>query len=115
MSCQRKKNKENIIVYSTDPDFVYFQEQEQEPQTLEKEKQNLKIFLDKKQRAGKKVTIISNFIGKQDDLVDLSKVLKTKCSVGGSVKEGEIILQGDFREKVFEILTNLGYRAKLIK
>ncbi len=110
----QKKNSNNRIVYSTDPNFVC-DEQEQEQVTLEPTKQNLKIYLDKKQRAGKKVTLIGNFVGKSADLTDLAKVLKTKCGVGGSVKEGEIILQGDFREKVFEILTSLGYRAKMIK
>lgn len=115
MSLPKKNSRDKVMVYSTDPDFVFEQEEREELETLENHKQNLKISLDKKQRAGKKVTIVSNFVGKQADLLDLSKILKTKCSVGGSVKDGEIILQGDFREKIFEILTNLGYKAKLIK
>lgn len=115
MSLPKKNNRDKVVVYSTDPDFVFEQEEQEEIETLENQKQNLRISLDKKQRAGKKVTLVSNFVGKQEDLVNLSKILKTKCSVGGSVKDGEIVLQGDFREKIFEILTNLGYKAKLIK
>lgn len=115
MSLPKKNSRDKVMVYSTDPDFVFEQEEQEELETLENQKQNLRISLDKKQRAGKKVTIVSNFVGRQADLLDLSKILKTKCSVGGSIKDGEIILQGDFREKIFEILTNLGYKAKLIK
>ncbi len=111
----QKKNNRDKVVYSTDPNFVFEQEEQEEVETLENQKQNLCISLDKKQRAGKKVTLVSNFVGKQGDLLNLSKILKTKCSVGGSVKDGKIVLQGDFREKIFEILTNLGYKSKVIK
>lgn len=114
MSRQRKNNNFNSVVYSTDPDFAYESDMEEEVETLAPNQQTLRISLDKKQRAGKKVTLISNFIGKQEDLVSLSKTLKTKCSVGGSIKDGEILLQGDFREKVVEILSSLGYRTKRI-
>ncbi|MBQ9311521.1 MAG: translation initiation factor [Bacteroidales bacterium] len=109
----KNKNRNNGgIVYSTDPDFVYEQDIVEEIETLPPSQQVLKISLDKKQRAGKKVTLISNFIGTQEDITELSKTLKTKCSVGGSVKDGEILLQGDFREKVAEILSALGYKVK---
>ena len=87
---------------------------QEEIETLPPNQQTLRISLDKKQRAGKKVTLISNFIGSEEDLIALSKTLKTKCSVGGSVKDGDILLQGDFREKVAEILSSLGYKTKRI-
>ena len=112
MNHQKKNN--NSIVYSTDPDFVFEDELQPEIETLPPNQQTLRISLDKKQRAGKKVTLISNFIGNEDDLITLSKTLKTKCSVGGSVKDGDILLQGDFREKVVEILSSLGYKTKRI-
>ncbi|MBQ6754893.1 MAG: translation initiation factor [Bacteroidales bacterium] len=109
----RKKNNSSIV-YSTDPDFVFEDEMQEEIETLPPNQQTLRISLDKKQRAGKKVTLISNFIGSEEDLIALSKTLKTKCSVGGSVKDGDILLQGDFREKVAEILSSLGYKTKRI-
>ncbi len=109
-----RKKSNNSIVYSTDPDFVFEDEQAEEIETLPTNQQTLRISLDKKQRAGKKVTLISNFIGSEEDLITLSKTLKTKCSVGGSVKDGNILLQGDFREKVSEILSSLGYKTKRI-
>lgn len=109
-----RKKSNNSIVYSTDPDFVFEDEQAEEIETLPANQQTLRISLDKKQRAGKKVTLISNFIGSEEDLITLSKTLKTKCSVGGSVKDGDILLQGDFREKVSEILSSLGYKTKRI-
>lgn len=109
-----RKKSNNSIVYSTDPNFVFEDEQAEKIETLPANQQTLRISLDKKQRAGKKVTLISNFIGSEEDLITLSKTLKTKCSVGGSVKDGDILLQGDFREKVSEILSSLGYKTKRI-
>ncbi len=108
-----KKNK-NIqgVVYSTDPEFQYQHDQEEEMDTLPKEKQDLRVMLDKKQRAGKAVTLITGFIGKEEDLQVLGKLLKTKCGVGGTVKEGEILIQGDFRDKILQILLQAGYKAK---
>jgi translation initiation factor 1 len=100
------------MVYSTNPDYHYEYDRETEPDTLEPSKQNLKICRDKKQRKGKIVTLISGFIGKASDLEALGKILKTKCGVGGSVKDGEIIVQGDFLDKIAEILINLGYKVK---
>ena len=97
------------VVYSTNPNFQYETEDEPEVDTLEPSKQNLRIELDRRNRGGKAVTLITGFIGTDDDLKELGKTLKTKCGVGGSAKDGEIIIQGDFREKVHTLLTNLGY------
>jgi translation initiation factor 1 len=102
------------MVYSTNPDFNYQSNKEEEPETLEPLKQNLKISRDKKRRNGKTVTLITGFIGKEADLETLGKKLKTKCGVGGSVKDGEILIQGDFVDRIAEILVNEGYKAKKI-
>ncbi len=103
------------VVYSTNSEFQYNKESEnKEQETLEKSKQNLRISLDKKQRAGKKVTIVSDFKGATTDLTELGKTLKTKCGVGGAVKDGLIIIQGDFRDRVLEILLQMGYKARKI-
>jgi len=100
------------IVFSTNPDFVF--DEEPEIETPESNKQNLRIQLDKKKRAGKQVTLITGFVGKPEDLETLGKMLKTKCGVGGSAKDGEIIIQGDFRDKILELLLKAGYKAKKI-
>jgi Translation initiation factor 1 (eIF-1/SUI1) and related proteins len=97
------------VVYSTNPNYQYEHGEENEPDTLPKEKQNLRVQLDKRNRSGKKVSLITGFIGTDEDLQSLGKLLKTKCGVGGSVKEGEIIIQGDFRQKIQEILQKEGY------
>lgn len=102
------------IVYSTNPNMQFETEEEEEQETLPPEKQKLKIMLDKKNRKGKEVTLITDFIGTDDDLKDLAKKLKTKCGVGGSARDGEILLQGDFRQKVKELLTADGYKVKII-
>lgn len=107
------KNRNRVgIVYSTNPDFQYRTEGEEETITLDNSRQNLRVQLDKKQRAGKKVTLISGFVGREEDLNALGKELKNKCGVGGSVKDGEILLQGDFCEKVLQYLKEKGYKAK---
>lgn len=97
------------VVYSTNPDFKYDKEEENEQDTLPKEKQLLRISLDKRNRKGKAVTLITGFVGTNDDMETLEKLLKVKCGVGGSAKDGEIIVQGDLRNKVLEILQKEGY------
>ncbi len=106
-----KSNKNNRVVYSTDPDFVYENEEEEVP-VVPPEKQMLRISLDKKQRKGKKVTLITGFQGSEDALKELAKTLKTQCGVGGSAKDGEILVQGDFRTKVRDVLEKKGYKTK---
>ena len=103
------------IVYSTNPDYHYNEEGQEEDKTLPKEKQLLRISLDKRNRKGKAVTLITGFAGSNEDLQELGKMLKTKCGVGGSAKEGEILIQGDHREKVLAILQKEGYvKSRLI-
>lgn len=100
------------MVYSTNPDFEYSTQQEQEATTLAPSQQNLRVWLDRKQRGGKSVTLVKGFVGTDDDLAELGRMLKSKCGVGGSVKEGEIIIQGDHRDRVVELLIAAGYKCK---
>jgi translation initiation factor 1 len=100
------------VVYSTNPDHRYEKNQEDEPDTLPSKQQDLRVMLDKKQRKGKSVTLVTGYIGSTDNLKELGKLLKSKCGVGGTVKDGEILIQGDFRDKVLAILLNEGYKAK---
>ncbi len=112
-----KKNdwKERLnVVYSTNPDFNYDTGEEEEMITGPKDKQQLRISLDKKNRGGKMVTLITGFSGMQEDMQDLGRLLKTKCGVGGAAKDGEIIIQGDFRKRVLEILLQEGYMKSRI-
>jgi len=98
------------VVYSTNPDYEYRKDEAPEEDTLEPGKQKLRVSLDRKQRKGKTVTLITGFVGKEEDLKELGKMLKTKLGVGGSAKDGEIIIQGEFKEKVEAILRQEGYR-----
>lgn len=115
MSKKSRRNRTDIV-YSTDPNFEYEYENDgQEQETLPPSKQKLKVYIDTKaKKKGKQATLVSGFIGSSDDLKELGKLLKTKCAVGGSVKDGDIIIQGDFRDKIVQILTSEGYNAKKI-
>lgn len=106
-----KKNKKNRkgIVFSTDPEFDYTYEEAEEAVTIEPQHQRLRVLLDRKQRKGKEVTLITGFVGQQDELKALGKLLKSKCGVGGAVKNGEILIQGNQRDKVLQILLDEGY------
>ena len=101
------------LVFSTNPDLVSRSGDKEMVETKEAKHQNLIVSLDKKQRRGKKVTLIEGFVGNENDLKDLGKILKSKCGVGGSVKDNQIIIQGDFKEKIAEILRQSGYKTKL--
>jgi translation initiation factor 1 len=107
----KKKEKINIV-YSTNPDFNYQFEEENKPDTLQPNQQKLYVSIDRKQRGGKEVTLIEGFIGAEDDLKELGKKIKTKCGVGGTVKDNEIIIQGNFKDKVFDLLLKDGYQVK---
>lgn len=106
----KKKPNSNGIVYSTDPDFRLEDESRPE-ETLPPKQQKLRVSLDTKQRAGKAVTLVTGFIGKTNDLETLGKQLKTYCGTGGSVKDGEVIIQGDQREKIGQWLAGKGYSS----
>lgn len=108
------KNKHKTsIVYSTNPDFSYQQNENEELETLPPTQQNLRIWLEKNHRGGKEVTVIKNFVGNEDAMQSLCKDIKTKCGTGGSVKNGEILIQGDQRKKISEYLQKTGYKFKL--
>ena len=100
------------VVFSTNPDFTYEEETEQEPATLAPEKQNLSVSIDRKGRGGKQVTLVTGFVGTSEDLAELGRTLKVKCGVGGTAKDGEITIQGDFRDRVVALLKEMGYKAK---
>ena len=105
---KKQKNLVNVV-YSTNPNFQYQQEEQSEEDTLIASQQKLYVSIDKKQRAGKEVTLIEGFIGKEEDLKDLGKMLKGKCGVGGTVKDFEILIQGNFKDKIYDLLVKEGY------
>ena len=107
------KNRDGVV-YSTESNFDYTLDGNDSNDTLPANRQHLKIQLDKKSRGGKQVTLITGFIGTEDDLKDLAKTLKSKCGVGGSAKDAEILIQGDFRDKVMDILNKEGYNTKRV-
>lgn len=109
-----KKKKQKIdIVYSTNPDYQFQFDEDPEAETLAPNQQQLRVMLDKKQRKGKAVTLVTGFVGQEEDLKALGKMLKSKCGVGGTVKDGEILIQGDFREKVMQLLLAEQYKVKI--
>ena len=97
------------IVYSTNPNFEYSTDEMEDIETLPKQQQKLRVSIEKNHRGGKTVTLVRNFTGTEDDMKELGKQLKTKCGVGGSVKDGEILIQGEFKEKIIELLKKEGY------
>lgn len=108
---KKNKNSESGFVFSTNPNFE-FEERDEITETPAPGQQKLYISIDKKQRGGKEVTLVEGFIGSDDDLKDLGKLLKSRCGVGGTAKDGEILIQGNFRDKIIDILNQLGYQTK---
>jgi translation initiation factor 1 len=106
------KKKRVDIVYSTNPDFGYDHDDEQEEETLPVSEQLLYVSIDRKKRKGKDVTLIEGFVGTDEDFKDLAKKLKSACGVGGTAKEGEILIQGNHRDKIMKILEEDGYKTK---
>lgn len=112
-----KPNKKSLsdlggIMYSTDPSFSYETENEEPQEVIANNQQDLRVMLDRKNRGGKAVTLVTGFQGSAEELEKLSKMLKTKCGVGGSAKDGEVMVQGDFRDKVVLMLQKEGYKVK---
>ncbi|MBR3724336.1 MAG: translation initiation factor [Bacteroidales bacterium] len=111
----KNKNSRSAVgvVYSTNPDYQYqYEDDNTQPDTLPPSQQKLRVRMERSGRGGKTVTIVTGFVGTDDDLNTLGRTLKTKCGVGGSVKDGEIIIQGDFRERLVTLLKEMGYPAK---
>ncbi|MCW8312620.1 translation initiation factor [Sphingobacterium thalpophilum] len=112
---KNKKQPYEGVVYSTDDNYTYqLADFFQETETLPVQQQNLKVQLDRKMRKGKVVTLVTGFVGKTEDLERLGKLLKQKCGVGGTVKDGEIVIQGEFKQKLYELLLKEGYKVKLV-
>lgn len=100
------------MVYSTDPAFEYTTCRQPEAETPPPARQQLRVWLDRKQRAGKVVTLVKGFVGREADLQELARLLKSRCGVGGAAKDGEILIQGDHRDRVLDILSRAGYGCK---
>ena len=111
---KKDQSRRQGVVYSTNPEFSYQSDEPSEATTLPPQQQQLRVQLDKKQLGGKQVTLVTGFVGRDEDLQTLGKLLKAKCGVGGSAKDGEIVVQGDLRAKVLEILLKEGYKTKQI-
>lgn len=99
------------VVFSTNPDYAYDNGEDEAVETLPPDRQKLIVKIDRKGRAGKQVTVVTGFVGSNEDMETLGRELKVKCGVGGSAKDGEIIIQGDFRERVLSLLQQMGYTA----
>ena len=107
-----KKKNISGVVYSTNPNFTYQFNQSDEPATLPPKQQDLRVFIEKKHRGGKTACLIKGFVGTQNDLEELAKFLRSRCGVGGSAKDNEILVQGDCRDKIMDLLISKGYKAK---
>jgi translation initiation factor 1 len=104
------KNKKWVnVVYSTNPNFQFESESESSQETLPEGQQKLYVSIDRKKRAGKEITLVEGFVGSDEDLKELGKLLKSKCGVGGTAKESEILIQGNFKQKIFDLLIAAGY------
>ena len=113
MSKNKKSHNAVGVVYSTNPDYQYqYDDSDEQLETLPPAKQRLHVRMERSGRGGKTVTVVDNFVGSDDDLQTLGRTLKTKCGVGGTAKDGQIIIQGDFRERIATLLKELGYPAK---
>ena len=108
----KRKQRYSGIVYSTDEDFAFQETEAEDMETLPNRQQDLRVMLDRKMRGGKTVTLITGFVGSAADLETLGRKLKQKCGVGGSAKDGEIIVQGDFKQRIVQLLLDEGYRVK---
>lgn len=105
----KKNNNRQGVVYSTNPHYSFSEPVQRDVPTLEPARQKLRVLIDRKKRGGKEVTLVTGFVGMKDDMELLGKTLKNKCGTGGSVKDGDILIQGDQRDKVIKILVEMGY------